>query len=191
MRRRIVTTASSGKGHRQKVAHVRRAAQGPGSQHLGKLILADRVLTCALGRSGISGLKREGDGATPRGGLRLLSGRFRADRVHRPSSRWRGINASDGWCDAPFTPRYNQQVRLPWPVSHETLTRDDHLYDRLSVLDGNISRRSQARGSAIFLHQARIENGQMKPTEGCVALKVDDFRRLASHLSGLKVIRVL
>lgn len=197
MRRRTVTRLSTRVPTRVSLtrqggqtAHVRRASQVPSSHHLGKLILADRVLPCALGRTGISGLKKEGDRATPRGALRLLDGRFRADRVCRPSSSWWRINASDGWCDAPFTPRYNRPVQRPWPVSHETLTRDDHLYDRLVVLDWNISSRVQARGSAIFLHQARIENGQMKPTEGCIALKADDFRRLMISIGRLKVIRV-
>lgn len=200
MRRRTVTRLSTRVPTRVSLtrqggqtAHVRRASQVPSSHHLGKLILADRVLPCALGRTGISGLKKEGDRATPRGALRLVDGRFRADRVRRPGQNrcaWRPIKATDGWCDAPFTPRYNRPVQRPWPVSHETLTRDDHLYDRLVVLDWNISSRAQARGSAIFLHQARIENGRMKPTEGCIALKADDFRRLMISIGRLKVIRV-
>jgi L,D-peptidoglycan transpeptidase YkuD (ErfK/YbiS/YcfS/YnhG family) len=71
------------------------------------------------------------------------------------------------------------------------MTRRDHLYDRLIIVDWNISRRAQQRGSAIFVHQARLTNGQMQPTEGCIALEAQTFARLASRLARLKAITVL
>ena len=193
-------------GPRGSLAWVVRAPQSSGSRHLGRLILGDRSLPCALGRSGITGRKREGDGATPRAKLSLIAGRYRADRVGRPvASRlghvaswsfWKRIDAHDGWCDAPFTPVYNRQVRTPHPQSHEEMRRADHLYDRMIILDWNITSRAQGRGSAIFLHQAREERSEdgtrtLKPTEGCIALKADDWRRLAPHLVRLRAIDVL
>lgn len=175
-------------------ACVLRAPQTQGNRHLGRLLLAGRAYPCALGRSGITGLKREGDGTTPRGDLAVLSGRYRADRVARPSAResfWRRIKPSDGWCDAPFTPAYNWQVTLPHSPSHEVMARQDHLYDRLIIVDWNITRRAQQRGSAIFVHQARITGGQMQPTEGCIALEAQTFARLAPRLARLTAITVI
>ena len=172
---------------------VRRAAAIGGLPH-GRLIGRGVALPCALGRSGVTGWKREGDGATPRGSMSILSGHFRKDRVLRlpgAPAFWRTIQAKDGWCDAPAHPAYNRLVSLPFNASHEVMTREDHLYDRLIVLDWNITRRARWRGSAIFLHQARIEAGIWKPTAGCIALEKETFRRRASRLAQLSAITVL
>ena len=71
------------------------------------------------------------------------------------------------------------------------MARTDHLYDRLIILDWNLSCRVHGRGSAIFLHQARSENGQMQGTEGCVALEAKTFARLAQRLAALDALIVL
>ncbi len=190
-RRRRYTAVKHGKG---ALAVVVRAPQPASSKHLGRLLMYGQAYPCALGRSGITGMKREGDGATPRGTMAVLTGRYRADKVRRPwgaASFWAPIRASDGWCDAAFTPAYNTSVTLPHRQSHEVMTRQDHLYDRLLVLDWNIGTRAQGRGSAIFMHQARVEDRTLKPTEGCVALTTRVFARLAPHLARLQGVRVL
>jgi L,D-peptidoglycan transpeptidase YkuD (ErfK/YbiS/YcfS/YnhG family) len=135
------------------------------------------VLRCAIGRGGISWRKREGDGATPAGRLRLLGLRIRSDRVLPPLTRLplHTIRPGDGWCDAPTHGRYNRPVRLPAAASHERMWREDHLYDVVGVLDWNVRPRSSNRGSAIFLHLARPGYA---PTEGCIALAAGDLRRL-------------
>ncbi len=184
---------------RRRVAHVIRAPQSPDTRHLGRLLLDGRAYPCALGRSGITGLKREGDGGTPRGHLPILAGRYRQDRVIKPNeseskwpnSFWKRIDKEDGWCDAAFTPAYNTPVHLPHHASHEVMSRLDHLYDRLVILDWNITRKAQACGSAIFLHQARVEYRQMKATEGCIALEARTFKKLASRIASLQAIIVL
>lgn len=134
-------------------------------------------LRCAIGRGGISHRKREGDGATPAGRLRLLDLRVRRDRILPPATPLpcRTIRRDDGWCDAPRDGRYNRPVRLPWTASHERMWRDDHLYDIVGVLDWNVVPRIANRGSAIFLHLARRG---YEPTEGCIALARNDIRRL-------------
>jgi len=71
------------------------------------------------------------------------------------------------------------------------MTREDHLYDRLIILDWNMSRRAHRRGSAIFLHQARIEDHQMCGTEGCVALEARVFAKLAPRLVQLTAVHVV
>jgi L,D-peptidoglycan transpeptidase YkuD (ErfK/YbiS/YcfS/YnhG family) len=136
---------------------------------------------CALGRSGITHNKREGDGGTPAGRYRLLDIRYRADRIARPSTSLplRATRASDGWCDAVGDRNYNRPVRRPYPASSETMWRDDPLYDVVVILDWNISRRSQGRGSAIFFHLARPG---FTPTEGCVAVRLPDMRRILKRL---------
>ena len=40
----------------------------------------------AIGRGGVTAMKREGDGATPRAQMRLIAGYYRGDRIGRPAS---------------------------------------------------------------------------------------------------------
>lgn len=135
----------------------------------------------AIGRGGLTACKREGDGATPRGRMRIEYGFFRPDRIGRPASRLalRPIRPAMGWCDAPGHPSYNRPVRLPFPASHEKLTREDGLYDICLVLDWNRTSRRRGRGSAIFLHIARP--GYL-PTEGCIAVSLPAMRRLLGYV---------
>jgi L,D-peptidoglycan transpeptidase YkuD (ErfK/YbiS/YcfS/YnhG family) len=135
------------------------------------------TLHCAVGRSGITHLKREGDGATPAGRLRLLRLYVRRDRLPGPGTPLpaRVTRRADGWCDDPADGRYNAPVRLPFAASLEAMWRDDGLYDVVGVLDWNICPRIRGRGSAIFLHLARPGYA---PTAGCIALRREDLRRL-------------
>lgn len=133
-------------------------------------------LRCALGRSGISAIKREGDGATPRGRLPLRAVLYRSkDTRPRVAFRLSTIRRRDGWCDDPQDRNYNRPVRLPYRASAEHLWRADGLYDIVVVLGYNDVPRVRNRGSAIFMHVAR-EN--FEPTEGCIALSARDLRRL-------------
>lgn len=135
---------------------------------------------CALGRSGVKALKREGDGATPRGRFPLRKIYYRLG-TSRPTSALRlgVIHHHDGWCDSPIDRNYNRPVRLPYPASAEHMWRSDGLYDLVVVLGYNDVPRVRNRGSAIFMHVARKG---FEPTEGCVALQVHDLRRLISRL---------
>ena len=45
------------------------------------------TIPAAIGRAGLTALKREGDGATPFGAMRLINGYYRADRVRLPQTR--------------------------------------------------------------------------------------------------------
>lgn len=136
---------------------------------------------CAIGRGGIRALKREGDGASPRGTWAFRSGYYRADRIRRPETRLltRPIKPEDGWCDAPGDGNYNRPVRHPYRASAEYLWRADGLYDLVLVLGYNDIPRTKGKGSAIFMHIARPD---FAPTEGCVALSLRDL---------LKVVRLL
>jgi len=148
------------------------------------------VFSAALGRSGRSAFKREGDGASPRGALGILAGYRKAALRSAITSgiALSRVTARDGWCDAPSHPAYNRRVRLPFSSSHETLTRTDHLYDIVLVLDWNVTSRRRGAGSAIFLHLARPG---YSPTEGCVALGRRDMLRLLPFLRAGTVVRIV
>lgn len=162
----------------------------PGDPRKGILNVGGRVFPCALGRSGMGAPKREGDGKTPVAAMRPLYGWFRADRQPRPASRLplRPITPRDGWCDAPGDANYNRPVRLPFSASHETMMRDDRLYDVCIVLDWNIHTRKRNRGSAIFLHIARPG---FPPTEGCIAVAPETMRWLLPRIGRETVIQTV
>ncbi len=166
---------------------LRVLSTGP-SRTRGVIELGPMRMPCALGRAGIRQRKREGDGGTPAGQWRLITVFYRPDRRIRPSTGLpvRPIGANDGWCDAPGDRNYNRAVRLPYPASHEKISREDSLYDIVVVLDYNIRPRRRGAGSAIFMHVARP--GYM-PTEGCIALKAEHLARLLTRLRrGSRVI---
>ena len=141
----------------------------------------------ALGRGGIVVHKREGDGATPAGILALRRVLYRADRLPRPKTSVPVLPLAphDGWCDDPAHADYNRPVRLPHSGRHETLWRDDDLYDVIGVLGWNDTPPVRDLGSAIFLHVARAD---LAPTEGCIALERRDL--LAVLAAGLTTIAV-
>lgn len=162
----------------------------PRDRRLAILQLGPLRLRAALGRSGITAFKREGDGGTPRAAMRLLEGFYRNDRpgTFRSALQFSAIRSDMLWCDTPAHPAYNRRIRGPSSASHERLMRPDNLYDVCIVLDWNITSRRRNRGSAIFLHLAR-EN--YLPTEGCVALCATDMRRILPHLGRHSVLRIL
>lgn len=138
-----------------------------------------RALRVAIGRGGIARDKREGDGATPAGSFPIRNGFWRADRLARPATAiaLAAIDPTDGWCDDAADPAYNRAVRLPHPARHERMWRADGLYDLVFVLGYNDDPVVPGRGSAIFLHCAAPD---FRPTEGCVALALDDLRAVAA-----------
>ncbi|MEW9805804.1 L,D-transpeptidase [Mesorhizobium sp. ZMM04-5] len=161
----------------------------PGNPSRGLLDAGGVVFPCALGRGGISSRKREGDGATPLGAMRLRSGYFRADQTAARHARLKmtPIDGGLGWCDRPDDRNYNRPVRLPYRGSHEDMHRADRLYDVCIVLDWNIVPRQRGRGSAIFFHLARPG---FTPTQGCVAVTARVMARLLPRLSSRTVLEV-
>jgi L,D-peptidoglycan transpeptidase YkuD (ErfK/YbiS/YcfS/YnhG family) len=154
----------------------------------GRLVLGGLVFRAALGRTGVIGDKREGDGATPAGQLPLRRVFYRADRVRRPDCTVpvEPIAPTDGWCDDPAEADYNRMVRLPHDGTSEELWRQDGLYDLVCVLGWNDAPVRHDRGSAIFLHVARPDYA---PTEGCIALALGDLQRVLT--AGLTELLVL
>jgi L,D-peptidoglycan transpeptidase YkuD (ErfK/YbiS/YcfS/YnhG family) len=147
-------------------------------------------LPAAIGCSGRTSRKREGDGATPIAAMPLLSGFLRGDRLAQPQSALplRRIRPTMLWCDAPQHPSYNRLVRAPFKPSHEEMQRKDVLYDICLVLDWNVTTRRRHAGSAIFFHLIRPG---YEPTAGCIALARRDMLRILPHLRRGTVVRVL
>ncbi len=132
----------------------------------------------ALGKGGVKPErdKREGDGATPLGTYQFRRALFRPDRMEPPlvSLPLYPIAPDMAWCDDPEHAAYNQQVRLPFGPSHESLWREDHLYDLMMVISHNDEPVVPHLGSAIFVHCAYPD---YRPTDGCVALLRSDLTR--------------
>lgn len=148
------------------------------------------TLPAAIGRSGTTAFKREGDGGTPIASMRLISGFTRGERVRLPATAlpMRRIGKDMLWCDEPKHAAYNRLVRAPFKPSHEEMMRADGLYDVCLVMDWNITSRKRYGGSAIFFHL--IKPGY-QPTAGCVAVHPRDMKRLLPHLRKGTVVRVV
>ncbi len=143
----------------------------------GKAIISGHSFTVALGRAGLTADKREGDLKTPTGDYPLRQLYYRADRLEKPQTALPAIALSpdDGWCDDPADPHYNQLVKLPCAARHETLWREDGLYDLILVIGYNDAPVVPGKGSAIFMHIRRPDG---LGTEGCVALEKADLLEL-------------
>ncbi|MGH7013200.1 MAG: L,D-transpeptidase family protein [Stellaceae bacterium] len=137
-------------------------------------------LRCALGKGGVRVAKREGDGATPAGTFAMRRMLYRLDRGVAPVTGLptAPLAADDGWCDDAADAAYNRPVKLPYRARAETLWRADRLYDLVVVLGYNDDPPIAGAGSAIFLHVAAADYA---PTEGCVALALDDLRRVLAE----------
>lgn len=161
---------------------LRRIAVAPvcAGKSRGLLIAGGLTVPCALGRSGISRRKCEGDGATPAGRMALVAVFFRPDRIRRPATNLpvSPLRPDSGWCDDPADRRYNRAIRLPYAARHERLWRSDHFYDIVVVLDYNLAKPLPGAGSAIFLHIAAPD---FSATEGCVAIAMPAMRRLLAQ----------
>ncbi len=135
---------------------------------------------CLLGKNGRTHFKREGDGKSPMGRWKLGQLYYRPDKMlHFRSGK--PLKTTDGWCDATGHRLYNRPVTLPFNASHEEMWRRDKAYDLICLTSHNQCPRVQGLGSAIFLHVWRIG---ATGTEGCVALKESELRKLLARLRG-------
>lgn len=114
---------------------------------------------------------------------------LRTDRCRIRDVRfsWQSIGSGDGWCDEAGHRRYNRPVDITVTVSHETLKRNDHLYDMVVVMDYNITRHLGVGGSAIFFH---LSHDDYRPTEGCVAIARRDMEWLLPRIGPHTVMTV-
>jgi L,D-peptidoglycan transpeptidase YkuD (ErfK/YbiS/YcfS/YnhG family) len=143
----------------------------------------------AVGIGGIGAKRSEGDGMTPVGTFAFRRALYRPDRIAVPRTGLPldPIARDDGWCDAPSDPNYNLPVKLPYGASAESLWREDHLYDAIVILGFNDAPVIAGAGSAIFLHVAQPS---FSPTQGCIALAVNDLLELLALLAPTDVISI-
>lgn len=80
-----------------------------------ELLSGDLRFRCAIGKSGFSADKNEGDGCTPLGAFPLRECWYRVDRLAAPQTglSLRAITPRDGWCHDPGNPRYNHHIVMP------------------------------------------------------------------------------
>ncbi|MEM9669665.1 MAG: L,D-transpeptidase family protein [Pseudomonadota bacterium] len=138
--------------------------------------------SCSSGKGGRvpANQKKEGDGASPIGNWRLKHVYFRADRMAEPATVLpvTAIKPNDGWCDDPADRNYNKLIERPYPASHEKMWRDDYVYDVVIEITHNDNPPISGLGSAIFMHIAKPD---YQPTEGCIALTLDDLLSVLSR----------
>lgn len=153
----------------------------------GILKFGKKTYRCALGKSGVTVTKKEGDNKSPVGRYGLRSVYYRYDKLRRPIYSQVPLMAlleEDGWCDDPDDKAYNKSVMLPYHASAEKLWRDDDLYDVLVVLGYNDEPVHAGKGSAIFMHVARdLDDDKYTGTEGCVSLKKSDLLEILPALT--------
>lgn len=155
----------------------------------GTALFHEKEYRCALGRGGVKEGKHEGDGATPVGEFPIREVYFRSDRGERPDSPFltNEITPHDGWSDDVSDKLYNSHVTLPHKGSHETLWREDHIYDIIIVLGYNDEPSVAGKGSAIFMHIARPA---LTPTDGCIAFSEEDLREILSQCTIETKVRI-
>ena len=121
------------------------------------LICGNYKAKCAIGKRGIDYKKKEGDLITPKGNYKIKYILYRKDRVKKLQTRLRKIviKKNMGWCDDPYSNKYNKIIKLPTTCGFERLYRKDNAYDIILVLNYNMNPIIKNKGSAIFIHVAK------------------------------------
>jgi len=146
------------------------------------LLYKDYKLKCAIGKSGITNSKKEGDLATPKGIFELGSLYYRKDN-NKPLKckiKKKIIKRKMGWCNDSKSKKYNQKIYFPFKYGAEKLYRKDKIYDIFINIKYNHSPIVKGKGSAIFLH---LTNKKYKPTKGCIAILKKDFLKILPFIN--------
>ena len=139
------------------------------------LLINDFKFRCSVGKSGFSKDKKEGDNKTPIGTFKLGNIYYRKDRIKKLISKLKKIKIKRnmGWCDDPKSKNYNKLIKIKknLKISYEKLFRKDNKYDLFILIKYNYKKTYRNKGSAIFLHLTK----NYLPTQGCIAIKKEDF----------------
>ncbi len=139
------------------------------------LLIDDFKFRCSVGKSGFSKDKKEGDNKTPIGTFKLGNIYYRKDRIKKLISKLKKIKIKRnmGWCDDPKSKNYNKLIKIKknLKISYEKLFRKDNKYDLFILIKYNYKKTYRNKGSAIFLHLTK----NYLPTQGCIAIKKEDF----------------
>ena len=154
------------------------------------LIFDNYKFRCSIGKYGFSKNKVEGDKKTPIGKFKIGNLFYRKDRNKKPNTKLKCIPITKklGWCDDPTSKKkYNKLIKINKNVRYEKLYRKDNKYDFLIPISYNTKKIKLGKGSAIFIH---LTNNYSK-TEGCVALKKNDFLILLKLIKKKNQIKIL
>ena len=146
-----------------------------------KLHFDNYKIKCAIGKRGISKIKREGDCYTPKGAFKFKSIFYRKDKIPKIKSVLKKtiIKKNMGWCDDPKSNSYNKLIKFPFKYSAEKFYKNNSIYDVVLVIDYNSRPIVKNKGSAIFLH---IAKKNYSPTKGCIAISKKDMKLLLAFI---------
>jgi L,D-peptidoglycan transpeptidase YkuD (ErfK/YbiS/YcfS/YnhG family) len=139
--------------------------------------------TAHVGRNGLSGNRREGDGTTPTGTYRIGRTMYGVAPDPGVRYRYRRIVCGDYWVEDPSSPSYNRFRHVecgttpPFRVTGERLWQARTAYRHLAVIEFNMRPVVPGRGSGIFLHATT--GG---PTNGCISLPLAPLRQVLRWL---------
>tara|TARA_B100001057_G_scaffold54627_1_gene48528 strand:+ start:6262 stop:6762 length:501 start_codon:yes stop_codon:yes gene_type:complete len=155
------------------------------------LICDDFEFKCSIGKMGKTFFKKEGDLKTPKGSYSLGSLFYRSDRKKKPKTRLNCIKIKKtmGWCDdINSKKKYNNliNININIKIKHEKLFKKEASYDYFIVINYNKKKTIVGKGSAIFIHLTK----NYKKTEGCIALKENDFLILAKLINKKTKIKI-
>ena len=147
-----------------------------------KLYFHDYKIKCAIGKSGISAYKREGDGCTPKGIFKFKYIFYRKDKISKLKTKLKkiAIKKNMGWCDDPKSKCYNKLIKFPFKYSAEKLFLSKNIYDLILVINYNMKPIIKNKGSAIFIH---IATKKYTPTKGCLAISKKNLKILLEKIS--------
>ena len=154
------------------------------------LIFDEFKFKCSLGKRGITKNKLEGDKKTPRGIYDLGNLYYRNDKNQKPKTKIKCIPISKkmGWCDDVDNKKnYNKLVQINRNVKCEKLYRTDNKYDFFIPIQYNSKKIIPGKGSAIFIHLTN----NYEYTDGCIALKKNDFLTLIKLINKKTKIKII
>ena len=144
---------------------------------------------CSVGLNGFTTNKIEGDKKTPIGIYSFGKLFVRTDKIKNLNTKFKyiPIRKDMAWSDDSNKSNYNNLIKTK-NKHKESLYRDDNLYDLILVINYNMNPVLPNKGSAIFLH---ISSDDYKPTEGCIAIAVNDFIEILKTLKPEDKINIL
>ena len=152
------------------------------------LIYNKKKYKCSIGLNGLTKNKVEGDKKTPMGTYSLGELFVRTDRIKSLKTKYKFIPIKNymAWSDDPNDLEYNQLIETK-SYHKESLYRDDNIYNLILTINYNTNPVIPNKGSAIFLH---VSTNDYKPTNGCIAIDVNDFIEILELLNTNEKINI-
>ena len=152
------------------------------------LIYNNKKYKCSIGINGLTNNKVEGDKKTPMGTYSLGELFVRTDRIKNLKTKYKFIPIKNNmaWSDDPNNIEYNKLIETK-NYHKEALYRDDNIYNLILIINYNTNPVIPNKGSAIFLH---VSTKDYKPTNGCIAINVNDFIEILALLDTNEKINI-